>query len=63
MRVPKTFQGFFKGTLENPQNFKGVSRVLLKTLEFQGKVEGEIFKGGKECFKALSTFQGISRNP
>ena len=46
-RVPKTFQGFFKGTLENPQNFKGVSRVPLKTLQFQGKVEGENFKGGK----------------
>ena len=46
-RVPKTFQGFFKGTLENPRNFKGVSRVPLKTLQFQGKVEGENFKGGK----------------
>ena len=46
-RVPKTFQGFFKGTLENPRNFKGVSRVPLKTLQFQGKVEGENFKGGE----------------
>ena len=47
-----------------PKHFKGFSRVPLKTLEFQGKVEGEDFKGGENQDKGwmLQSFEYFSRN-
>ena len=63
MRVPKTFQGFFKGTLENPR----ISRQV-RGQSFQGqgtKFKGELgimiqglFKGNPRKF---SMFKSTSR--
>ena len=63
MRVPKTFQGFFKGTLENPQISRQVRGQSFQGqgIKFKGKlgimIQG-LFKGNPRKF---SIFKSTSR--
>ena len=63
MRVPKTFQGFFKGTLENPQILRQVRGQSFQGqgIKFKGKlgimIQG-LFKGNPRKF---SIFKSTSR--